>query len=152
MTETGMKAFFQEILEYSHYCNQRLAAAFSEQQGSASKKAIMLFSHLLNAHHIWNNRVVGTVSLYGVWDLQPVHKMKWMDDDNFRGTLFILENYSLDRTIYYQNSQGHGFNNKVRDILFHIINHSTYHRAQIAADFRENAIEPIITDYIFYKR
>lgn len=147
-----MKDFFQEILEYSHDCNQRLAAAFSEQQDGAPKKAIMLFSHLLNAHHIWNSRIVGTESLYGVWDLQPVGEMKWMDDDNFRGILFILENYKFDRTIYYQNSQGDGFNNKVRDILFHIFNHSTYHRAQIAADFRENAIEPIITDYIFYKR
>src|SRR5690606_15221875 len=107
---------------------------------------------LLNAHHIWNSRMVGTESLYEVWGLQPVHKMKLMDDDNFRDSLSIMENYSLDKSIYYQNTKGKGFNNRVHDILFHIINHSTYHRAQIATDFRENAIEPINTDYILYKR
>ena len=60
----------------------------------------------------------------------------------------MFEEYSRPIT----NSKGETFSNKIKDILFHIINHSTYHRAQIATDLKQNGIEPINTDYIFYKR
>ncbi|QLH28398.1 MAG: hypothetical protein HWD63_02710 [Candidatus Parvibacillus calidus] len=39
----------------------------------------------------------------------------------------------------------------MKDIIFHIINHSTYHRGQIAMEFRQSGLEPLNTDYIFYK-
>jgi uncharacterized damage-inducible protein DinB len=44
------------------------------------------------------------------------------------------------------------FSNTIKDILFHMINHSTHHRAQIAMDMRNNKLEPLPLDYIFYKR
>lgn len=54
--------------------------------------------------------------------------------------------------IGYKTSKGDAFQNTVKDILFHIINHSTYHRGQIAANCKEYGIEPLMSDYIFYKR
>ena len=48
--------------------------------------------------------------------------------------------------------KGNLFENKIDDILFHIINHSTYHRGQIMMLFRESGLEPIFSDYIFHKR
>jgi uncharacterized damage-inducible protein DinB len=47
---------------------------------------------------------------------------------------------------------GDTYTNSVQEILFHIINHSTYHRGQIMAQLRESGLEAISTDYIFYKR
>lgn len=41
---------------------------------------------------------------------------------------------------------------KIKDIMFHIVNHSTYHRAQIATELKDHGIEPLKTDYILYKR
>ena len=38
------------------------------------------------------------------------------------------------------------------EILLHIVNHSTYHRAQVAKELRANGFEPINTDYITYVR
>jgi uncharacterized damage-inducible protein DinB len=55
-------------------------------------------------------------------------------------------------TIAYKNTRGESFENSVRDILFHINNHSTHHRAQIAARIREAGITPPTSDYIFYRR
>ncbi|WP_379084396.1 DinB family protein [Pedobacter sp. UC225_65] len=40
----------------------------------------------------------------------------------------------------------------VKDILFHVFNHSTYHRAQIATLFKESGITPPVTDFIILKR
>ena len=58
----------------------------------------------------------------------------------------------ITKKIIYKNSKGIEFSNTVQDVIFHVINHSTYHRAQIASDLKANGIEPINTDYIFYKR
>ncbi len=44
------------------------------------------------------------------------------------------------------------FTNVIQDVLFHFINHSTYHRGQIAIQMKEAGLEPIATDYIFFKR
>ena len=144
--------FLKELLEYSHFYNQKLTETFLLRRDNISERAIKLFSHLLNAHHIWNSRIVGKESMCGVWDIQLVQEMKAMDDSNFGETVFILDNYKLDTMIYYQNTKGQRFNNRVGDILFHIVNHSTYHRGQLATEFRQIGIEPINTDYIFFKR
>lgn len=58
----------------------------------------------------------------------------------------------LKKKISYKNSRGERFENSVRDILFHVINHSTYHRGQIATDCKLHGMTPLATDYIFYKR
>jgi uncharacterized damage-inducible protein DinB len=82
----------------------------------------------------------------------PVQDMEKIDADNYGNSLHIINNFYLTETINYRNSKGAMFGNITRDILFHIINHSTYHRAQIAFEFKQNNLEPIVSDYIFYKR
>jgi uncharacterized damage-inducible protein DinB len=44
------------------------------------------------------------------------------------------------------------FSNDIKSIIFHVINHSTYHRGQIASEFKQNGLDPMVTDYILYKR
>jgi len=75
-----------------------------------------------------------------------------MDATNYDRTLKILEKIEPEKMIVYSNSKGETFTNLVKDIIFHIINHSTYHRGQIAMEFRQSGLEPLNTDYIFYKR
>ncbi len=145
------KDLFEEMFDYNHHSNQKLAELFIAN-AIANEKSIKLFSHILNSHHIWTSRIMETQSEYEVWDIQPTKILKDIDNKNFNGAVFILSHTDIDKTIRYQNSKGQGFENKISDILFHIINHSTYHRGQIATDFRKNGIEPLNTDYIFYKR
>jgi len=57
-----------------------------------------------------------------------------------------------DEIINYTNTQHQAFHNKANDILLHVFNHGTYHRAQIASEMRKNGIEPINTDYITFVR
>jgi uncharacterized damage-inducible protein DinB len=54
--------------------------------------------------------------------------------------------------VEYENSEGRTFANDVKDILFHVVNHSTHHRGQIMMDLRASGITPEPLDYIFYKR
>jgi uncharacterized damage-inducible protein DinB len=145
-----VKSFFKELFEYNHHYNQKLCDFFSEHQ--ISEKSVRWFNHILNAHHVWNNRIEAKRPIFGPWDLHRLDGLKDIDTANFEQSLQILENFDLGEMIRYTNTKGEAFANKVRDILFHVINHSTYHRGQIAAAFRQQGIEPLVTDYIFYKR
>ncbi len=147
-----MKQFFKELFEYGHHFNQKLGDIFIDSPDKTSEKSIRLFNHILNAHQIWNNRIEPKQPPFGVWEIHPVQNLKNSNQANYEQTLQILDTVDLDKTINYTNSRGQAFSNSVRDILFHVINHSTYHRGQIAADFRQNGLEPLVTDYIFYKR
>jgi uncharacterized damage-inducible protein DinB len=75
-----------------------------------------------------------------------------IDRQNYIKSLQLVEVLDMEAWITYKNSSGAKLSDKTKDILFHIINHSTYHRAQIALLLREQGIDPINTDYIFYKR
>ncbi len=147
-----MKQFFKEIFEYSHHFNQRLVGVFSDNPGKTSEKSVKLFNHILNAHQIWNNRIDPKQPTFGVWEFHNTQDLKNIDKTNYEQTLQILDSFDLNETINYSNSKGQVFNNNIRDILFHVANHSTYHRGQIATEFKQRGLEPLITDYIFYKR
>jgi uncharacterized damage-inducible protein DinB len=67
-------------------------------------------------------------------------------------SLYALLNSDLNQIVKYANPEGGFFENKISDILFHLVNHSTYHRAQIAMQFRLNDIKPPVTDFIAFKR
>jgi len=147
-----MKEFFQDIFEYHHHFNQKLADLLIQHSAKISKRTIPLFSHNINAHLIWNARILNTEPEVGVHYTHSLEKCKSLDDTNYEDTLRILEQCQLYENIAYQNSKGKQFKNSIQQILFHIANHFTHHKGQIILDLRQKRIEPIITDYIFYKR
>ena len=101
---------------------------------------------------LWNNRIEPKQATFGIWELHFVQDLKNIDQTNYEQTLQILDKFDLNESINYSNSKGQAFSNSIRDILFHVINHSTYHRGQIATEFRIHELEPLVTDYIFYKQ
>jgi uncharacterized damage-inducible protein DinB len=147
-----MKSFFKELFEYSYYFNQKLWDAFAENIDKISEKSVKLYSHILNAHQVWNNRIEFKQTPFGIWQIHPIQDCKNIDKTNYEHSLLILEKSDLSDTIHYTTTNGQGFSNSVRDILFQVVNHSTYHRAQIATEFKQNGIEPLVTEYIVYKR
>ncbi len=146
-----MKSFFKDIFEYHHYFNQKLIDLFETNSDALSDRTIPLFSHCLNAHQIWNARILKSET-FGVHQRHAINECKKIDTDNYIRTMHILENIDFAEMIRYNNSKGQIFKNTVQDILFHISNHFTHHKGQLISDLRLNNIEPIVTDYIFYKR
>lgn len=142
---------FQPLFEYNFQINQETILLFEKKGQEIPDKAFNLFNHLLNAHQIWNSRILNEVP-FGVWEIHPFENLEKINESNFLNSLKILENSDLSQIISYRNSKGDLYQNKAEDILFHIINHSTYHRGQIALLFRESGVEPLISDYIFHKR
>ncbi|MGY0041076.1 DinB family protein [Pedobacter sp. NJ-S-72] len=56
------------------------------------------------------------------------------------------------RVIKYVISNGDHYETSVYDILLHVFNHGTYHRAQIAKEMKLHNITPVNTDYIQFVR
>ena len=68
-----------------------------------------------------------------------------------------LEHYVRDsdfgdpeRIIEYHNMQGKPFRYPLRVLLQHVVNHSTYHRGQVATQLREIGAKPLSTDLLRY--
>lgn len=145
-----MLHFYTELFAYNYDANNKLISAL--QQPETPEKALHLFSHIINAHQVWNNRILAKDEPYAVWLVHQPHLFEAINEANLTHTKQILATINLQQTLPYKNTQGASFENKVQDILFHVINHSTYHRAQIASLLKQTGITPPGTDYILYKR
>ncbi|MBC9795198.1 DinB family protein [Sinomicrobium weinanense] len=147
-----MKSLFSELFSYNDDCNKRLIAAFRLAGDKVPEKSRRLFDHILTAHHIWNARLNGQAPKYRVWEELSPDILEELHEENQELSRKILEEKDFSEIIDYKNSKGVPFHNSIRNILFHVINHATYHRGQIAMDFRESGLEPLVTDYIYYRR
>ena len=147
-----MKVFFNQLFDYNFHCNKQLIEVCSAMD-TVPEKTVELFSHILNAHHLWNARILNQTSDYGAFQ---IHELKdWGDIhyENQRDSFEITSNgEDFEKRIDYENNEGRLIISNLHDILFHIINHSAHHRGQISMNFRQQNIEPIPFDYINYKR
>lgn len=142
----------RELYAYNQDANLKLIQFF-QQHHFSDDKVFRLFSHILNAHHIWLSRIEQQTALYGVWQIQETSHFEEVDKTNHQKTNTILGTaINFSQIVAYQTSSGTSFENTLTDILMHVINHSTYHRGQIASIIREKGYDPPVTDYIFYKR
>lgn len=124
----------------------------NESQKDLSEKIHILISHILNAHEIWNTRILKTPTQFAVWELQDWDKMEEIDKNNHLISNQILDSKKLDKIVNYTTSTGEKYSNTIQDLLFHLINHSNYHRAQINSELKSLGLKPLVTDYVFYKR
>jgi uncharacterized damage-inducible protein DinB len=78
-----------------------------------------------------------------------------MTEESTTNWLNYLNQHRMDtfeEMIFYKNSSGNKYENTIREIITHVINHSTYHRGQIAMELRSLGVDPPQTDYIAYCR
>ena len=150
--DTTMKAFFNDLFQYNRLRNKEMIDLCVGNTPQVSENTVDLFSHNLNAHHLWNHRITGTEPRYGVWDLHLMNSWDSIDRQNYEHSLEIIESGRLEENFRFTDSKGHQHENVVHDIHFHIVNHTTYHRAQIVQSLKATGLKPGRTDFIYYKR
>lgn len=147
-----MKTLIADLLEYNQQANQMIIRSFVED-GFRVEEGVRLFSHLINAHHTWLARMRERTPMFDIWEIHVVNSFLQVDQKNHETSHQLLDTLpDLEASISYSNSQGRNYQNSYRDIFMHIINHSTYHRGQLARMIREEGFVPPNTDYIFYRR
>ncbi|UZT98552.1 damage-inducible protein DinB [Chryseobacterium fluminis] len=140
-----------DLFEYTFHFNNEMIRIISDNLPKADEKTVRLINHILNAQQIWNARILGEKT-FEVWQINPFDSLEEINQQNFKNSIQIIENYDPDQRREYHNSKGTAFENSIFEMLFQAVNHSTYHRGQINSLLRQNGIEPVVTDYIFYKR
>ena len=147
-----MKVYFQDLFEYNRHSNYAFLKIMEENQHHLPEKALNLQNHILNAHCIWNHRLKGEIHKSGPWENHPLLILDKIDEENFKESIWLLESRETDFKIKYTNSKGAIYQNTLKHVFTHIINHSTYHRGQIASILKNVQISPPVTDFIAYKR
>jgi uncharacterized damage-inducible protein DinB len=150
-----MKDYFIKLFNYDRFANlQTLDCILAANQ---SLKAVQLMAHLLAAQQIWLKRCQQLPAPGGaLWPDWPASEFKAMIESNYAGWINFLEqasNADFGNPVVYQNLKGESFENSLSDILAHLINHGTHHRAQIGQQLKLSGLEQLpISDYIFYLR
>ena len=121
-----MKGFLQQLFDYNFYCNKKIIEQCSGRE-KVSGDCIRLFSHILNAHHIWNQRLLGSEVKFDVWDQHDMVLWEEIHYENQKTSFEIISNTdTFEKRVEYVNSQQVHFSNEVKDILFHILFYSFY--------------------------
>lgn len=146
-----IKEFFLDKFEFDFYANQKWCEVLLEHEDELSSYAKKSFSHIINVHHIWITRVAGLNTESFTWDILPIDFWEKLAQDNYLKTTDYLEKVELEQKVNYSSEEGVQYEKLDIDILYHILNHSTYHRAQIARDLRENGITPPSFNFISFR-
>jgi uncharacterized damage-inducible protein DinB len=145
-----MKDFFLDKFEYDFFASKNWIKVIESQEDFVSEFVIRSMSHILNLHHIWNRRLLDKQVESELWDVFPIHFLQKLQEENYRETIEYLEKLELTEKIKYHSSEGVALEKRAIDVLYHILNHSNYHRAQIALDLKQNNLKTPDFNFISY--
>lgn len=146
---------FATLLRYTRWANAQVLSVLRDA-GAAPERARALLSHLLRTQDVWYGRVEGTdhahLDFWATDTLPACAERAEASARRWRTLLHDTADDDLDRSVSYTNSKGTAYDTSLRDILTHVFNHGTHHRAQIALLLREAGVAPPVTDYIYFVR
>ena len=148
-----MKEYFLKLYQYNVWSNDRVLHCLQRQQVS-DEKILSVMGHVVVAQFLWLHRIIALpppdVKLWGQYSLEQLISME--SDASKQWLEFIEKTDNFNRELTYTNYVGEPYVNNVEMIMIHLVNHSSYHRGQIAMMLRQKGLEPINTDFITYDR
>ena len=148
-----MKRHFLRLFEYNQWAN-RLFCETILNSDYQSKKIEVLLSHTLAAELIWLDRISQiTIPVPGTWELLPLNKaIESLNAADKLWLSYLMDEPDIDAVIEYSDSEGKRHQTILKDIIMHVANHGTHHRAQLATLLRQENIAPPASDFIFFAR
>jgi uncharacterized damage-inducible protein DinB len=149
-----MRNYFIHLFKYNNWAT-RLTAESIVGLKKKNEKSQELLSHIISAQKIWLNRILKRDIIINPW--QKITSDNWIEQNTTVTSEWInliegFQEKDFDARVEYKNTAGEKYTNTVKDIISHVINHSAYHRAQIALLVRQSGGEPAKTDYLVYQR
>jgi len=146
-----VKDHFLRLSHYNSWANRRVFESLSSQNGPKEPSALL--SHICMAESVWLSRLEGTIPLQSIFGLLPFEDINQYVEKNEEGWDRLIHAYEdFGLAIFYKQLNGTDSKSLLSDILTHIFNHGTYHRAQIAILMRQNGLVPAVTDFIAFSR
>ena len=149
-----MKSHFQKLFAYDSWANQRVIAAM-QQLPAPDERCLHLLSHIFAAQEIWHDRITAMPSQISPFldrNIDGCIVAFNKTAENWAAYLNAADENEINRSVTYKNTKGEPFSSKVNDILTHVANHSTYHRAQIVSTLKGKIEKLPVTDFIAFAR
>jgi uncharacterized damage-inducible protein DinB len=157
-----MKKLALQFFDYHSWANKQLIEhlsklpkeIFNEEVNSVFPSISQTFAHMYAVDELWFLRMSGK-SLNSI-ESKQFNSIQELNDAftylHNEMLEFLNHQEDLEQTVIYHNTKGDRFSNSIREIIFHIVNHGTYHRGNISAMIRQLGYQGISTDYIYYLR
>jgi len=155
----------RQLFGYSAWANGRMfeaAAALPAEQLSATiassfPSVLGTLGHIIATEWIWLRRWQGDsptaapawASASSLSELRARLTEVESERDRFLGQLADAD---LDRIVEYRRMSGEAYTDRLADLVRHAVNHSTYHRGQLATQLRQIGAHPPGTDLVTYVR
>lgn len=153
------------LYSYNEWANARIFSAaaeldpeiFTTPRGSSFSSIRDTIAHIATSEWVWLRRWRGESppgppewgSLQEAAALTA--KLREVEQDR-AAFLRELADDDLAEPLAYRNLKGDGFSELLLEQLLHVVNHSTYHRGQVATLSRQAGFAPPATDLIVFKR
>lgn len=143
----------RELFIYNDWANRRIIAALKSNQSEKSRK---ILAHLLVTEKEYFERLYGKDSTgFDFWQNLPLEdcgQLARENAENYERLLKRFDDEGLGQIARYKTSEGAAHENSFRELLTHVLFHSSIHRGNIILKMREENFEPPKIDYIIYLR
>lgn len=157
-----MKQQLIQILQYDYWANKQLLAhidslpeeIFHKEMNSVFPTLAETFYHIFRGQRIWIKRCIPdivvdetTVTFADITQAEQciyeLHQILIKAVEDYLDKLDVIEYLTMN-----------GLTQKYRfqDIIYHLVNHGSYHRGNIASMIRECGYKGTSTDFIVYLR
>ncbi len=150
-----------KLLAYNRWANARMLepagsvslAEWGREIGGSFGSLHATLAHTYGAEWVWleRSRGISPPALPAPGDVptSAALREKWLPlGEELAGFARGLTAERLGATVTYANFQGEKWTYTLADILFDLVNHSTYHRGQVATLLRQLGRTPVSTDYV----
>jgi uncharacterized damage-inducible protein DinB len=152
-----------KLFDYNRWANARAlepvagltAEELNRRLGGSFASVLGTLAHIYAAEWIWLERWHGS-SPRGLPTAQEVPtlealKEKWgAVESRCRDFVASLTEPRLSEVVTYVNVKGETWSYALGEMLVHVVNHSSYHRGQVATMLRQLKKVPLSTDYLVF--
>jgi uncharacterized damage-inducible protein DinB len=157
-------ADIQELFRYNQWANDRAFEVasgltleeFTRDLGNSYPSMRDTLTHIVWAEWIWLQRWKGTSPRQRFdptefSDVTPL-KTRWVElKAEQRAFIESVTDERLGAVVEYVNLQGQTWRYALWRQMYHVVNHSTYHRGQLTTMLRQLALVPVNTDFLVFQ-
>jgi uncharacterized damage-inducible protein DinB len=155
----------QSLFAYNAWANQRTLAAcrqispdqFTREIGGSFRSLRDLLVHIAGVEWLYLERWHGRSPTALPWKegfatLESIESLWNEVERELLARVAALTPEALDHPLPFRNTQGNVFSQSLAQVLQHLVNHSTYHRGQVATALRQLGGKAQGTDLIAFYR
>ncbi len=154
----------RELFDYNYWARDRqleVCATLGEEQflhpaGNSFGSVRDTLAHLLAVEWVWHERLRGRSPrseppwLAGLRSVGAMRERWKLVEADLREYLAGLDPEALSGPLTYVNFAGKTWTYPLWQVLFHLVNHQTYHRGQVTTLLRQLGAEPPGIDFLVY--